>query len=75
MRHIMAVAVLGASLALSASAALAADTFDFGDRHPAQNGTIQAQSPDQLTPVAPVDPTTPPARIPMKIQVGNDGQN
>lgn len=57
MRHVLAVAVLGASLALGASAALAADGFDYTDRHPAPAQPAQVQTPDQPQQMAPADPS------------------
>ncbi len=60
MRHILAVAVLGISLALGASAAVA-DVGDHerGDRHLPQTGP-QMQVPDQPQQAAPADPNTSP---------------
>ncbi len=59
MRHILAVAVLGVSLALGASAAVAGvDNHEGGDRHVPQGP--QMQVPDQPQQTAPADPNTSP---------------
>jgi len=57
MRHFLSVALLGASLAFGASAALAGDSK--GD--PTLNAfpSYQLQAPDQPQQVAPAGPTTP----------------
>ncbi len=60
MRHILAVAVLGMSLAFGASAAVAGvDNHEGGDRHFPQTGP-QMQVPDQPQQTAPADPNTSP---------------
>jgi hypothetical protein len=56
MRHILAVAVLGASLALSASAALAGG-FDYSDRQPVQYPVTQVDQPQQGAPNGSTAPT------------------
>jgi hypothetical protein len=61
MRHILAVAVLGASLALGTSAALAGE-FDYADRQPVQSPTAQMQPVDQPLQGTP-DVTTAPTRF------------
>ncbi len=58
MRHILAVAVLGMSLAFGASAAVAGvDNHEGGDKHfPAQQTGPQMQVSDEPQQTAPADP-------------------
>ena len=60
MRHILALTLLGASLAFGASAAMAESNSaanEFGDSSPSPSYVLQA--PDQTQQVAPAGPTTP----------------
>ena len=57
MRHFLAVALLGASLAFGASAALAGDSK--GDPTLDPFPSYQVQAPDQTQQVAPAGPTMP----------------
>lgn len=58
MRRMLALAILGATLSLSASAALAGGNFDYNDRHPDQ--FQQAQVTTQPYPMDPAGPVPAP---------------
>jgi hypothetical protein len=62
MRHILGVAAVSVSLALSASAALASDGFDYSDRHPVQMNQSE-KTGNSMTPKSPQVQLTRPATV------------